>query len=135
MSCEARVDQGHEFPGRKNRRSTVKDNWNREINYIRISVTDRCNLRCVITACRRKASPAFSHSEVLSLRRNRKACQDMEKAWHLACKIDWWGTACPEESGHTCPGIESGLWNGERDTDDQWRSFKRADKRAGGCRA
>jgi cyclic pyranopterin phosphate synthase len=28
----------------------MKDNFNREINYLRISVTDRCNLRCVYCA-------------------------------------------------------------------------------------
>lgn len=24
----------------------MRDQWNREIDYLRISITDRCNLRC-----------------------------------------------------------------------------------------
>lgn len=43
----------------------MKDNWNREINYIRISVTDRCNLRCVY-CMPEEGVTCFSHSEVLS---------------------------------------------------------------------
>lgn len=40
------------------------DNFNRIINYIRISVTDRCNLRCKY--CVDGAFPFIPHSEILS---------------------------------------------------------------------
>jgi cyclic pyranopterin phosphate synthase len=41
------------------------DSLGRSINYLRISVTDRCNLRCIY--CMPPAGvPQMSHSEVLS---------------------------------------------------------------------
>ncbi len=40
------------------------DNFNRIINYIRVSVTDRCNLRCKY--CVNGAVPFIPHSEILS---------------------------------------------------------------------
>ena len=41
------------------------DNYNRSINYLRISVTDRCNLRC--TYCMpEEGVPLLSHNEILS---------------------------------------------------------------------
>ena len=41
------------------------DNHNREINYLRISVTDRCNLRCVY--CMPKEGVSFlGHEDILS---------------------------------------------------------------------
>ncbi|MFC2047951.1 GTP 3',8-cyclase MoaA [Chloroflexota bacterium] len=39
------------------------DSWQRQINYLRISVTDRCNLRCVY--CTAQPMPYLSHDDVL----------------------------------------------------------------------
>lgn len=43
----------------------MKDQFNRNINYLRISVTDRCNLRCVY-CMPAEGVPPISHSEILS---------------------------------------------------------------------
>ncbi|MDA1468597.1 hypothetical protein OGZ02_07030 [Brachyspira hyodysenteriae] len=40
------------------------DSFNREINYIRVSVTDRCNLRCVY--CMPEEDYKKSHNEILT---------------------------------------------------------------------
>ena len=39
------------------------DSWQRQINYLRISVTDRCNLRCLY--CTAESMPRFSHDDIL----------------------------------------------------------------------
>ena len=44
---------------------TLIDNYNRKINYLRISVTDRCNLRCIY-CMPRKGAPKLPHREILS---------------------------------------------------------------------
>lgn len=44
---------------------SLKDNYNRTINYLRISVTDRCNLRCVYCMPPRGVK-LFEHEEILS---------------------------------------------------------------------
>ncbi|HKK67895.1 MAG TPA: radical SAM protein, partial [Bacteroidales bacterium] len=41
------------------------DQFNRHINYLRISVTDRCNLRCVY-CMPEDGVPAFQHKDILS---------------------------------------------------------------------
>jgi len=43
----------------------MKDKFNRNINYLRISVTDRCNLRCVYCMPAEGVVP-ISHTEILS---------------------------------------------------------------------
>lgn len=44
----------------------MKDKYNREINYLRISVTDRCNLRCVY-CMPEKGIDIVPHKDILSL--------------------------------------------------------------------
>lgn len=44
----------------------MKDNFSREINYLRISVTDKCNLRCMY-CMPEEGVPQKNHSELLSL--------------------------------------------------------------------
>ena len=39
------------------------DSWQRQINYLRISVTDRCNPRCLY--CTAESMPRFSHDDIL----------------------------------------------------------------------
>lgn len=43
----------------------MKDGFGREINYMRISVTDRCNLRCVY-CMPEEGVPSLSHEDILS---------------------------------------------------------------------
>ena len=40
------------------------DNYNRRLNYLRISITDRCNLRCIYCAPNDK-NPNLPHKEIL----------------------------------------------------------------------
>lgn len=44
----------------------MKDSFGREINYLRISLTDRCNLRCIYCMPEKGVSK-FSHEEILTL--------------------------------------------------------------------
>lgn len=46
--------------------SSLQDNFKREINYLRVSVTDRCNLRCVY-CMPEEGVKATSHEEILTL--------------------------------------------------------------------
>ena len=41
------------------------DDYSRNLNYLRVSITDRCNLRCMYCEPRR-LSPKLSHADVLS---------------------------------------------------------------------
>ena len=41
----------------------MQDQYNRNINYMRISLTDRCNLRCIY--CRPEVIQLVEHSEIL----------------------------------------------------------------------
>lgn len=43
----------------------MKDQWNRKIDYIRISVTDRCNLRCIY-CMPEEGVPSIPHEEILT---------------------------------------------------------------------
>lgn len=51
----------------------LADSFNREVNYIRISVTDRCNLRCFY--CATKITTHLAHSEILSYEEIRRVVQ------------------------------------------------------------
>ncbi|MCS7203969.1 MAG: GTP 3',8-cyclase MoaA [Thermodesulfovibrio sp.] len=44
----------------------MKDKFDRNINYLRISVTDRCNLRCIYCMPEEGISKLLPHSEILS---------------------------------------------------------------------
>jgi len=43
-----------------------RDSLSRPINYLRVSVTDRCNLRCVYCMPAEGVSPKFAHDNILS---------------------------------------------------------------------
>jgi len=43
--------------------SSIVDSFHRRINYTRISVTDRCNLRCIY--CTARAVPRLTHDDIL----------------------------------------------------------------------
>ena len=44
---------------------TLIDRYNRNLNYLRISITDRCNLKCLY-CMPRELIPKLSHREILS---------------------------------------------------------------------
>ena len=46
-------------------KSILADSYDRQINYLRISVTDRCNLRCVY-CMPENGIPNLRHKEILS---------------------------------------------------------------------
>ena len=50
----------------------MKDTFNREINYLRVSVTDRCDLRCVY--CMKENMQFLPKSEILSSEEINKIC-------------------------------------------------------------
>jgi len=56
----------------------MQDQYNRNINYLRISVTDRCNLRCVY-CMPPEGIPAFQHEEILSYEEIRDITADLAK--------------------------------------------------------
>ncbi|GBC62681.1 GTP 3',8-cyclase MoaA [Desulfonema ishimotonii] len=45
--------------------STLTDNYQRNLKYLRVSITDRCNLRCVYCAPTRAHIPRLRHRDVL----------------------------------------------------------------------
>jgi GTP 3',8-cyclase len=46
-------------------KTMLTDPYNRKLNYLRISITDRCNLRCLYCSPRQQA-PKLSHNAILS---------------------------------------------------------------------
>lgn len=44
----------------------MKDQYNREINYLRVSITDRCNLRCIYCMPEEGIKQILSHQEILT---------------------------------------------------------------------
>jgi cyclic pyranopterin phosphate synthase len=56
----------------------IVDSFGRNINYLRISVTDRCNLRCIY-CMPPEGVPQISHSEILSYEEIRTAVQAAAK--------------------------------------------------------
>ena len=55
----------------------MRDQFAREINYIRISLTDRCNLQCKY--CRPNFSTKLAHSEILTYEEILRLCQSLVK--------------------------------------------------------
>jgi cyclic pyranopterin phosphate synthase len=56
MKVRAKVD--------KSIQQSLIDNYNRQLNYLRVSITDRCNLRCIYCAPQGMI-PKISHEDVL----------------------------------------------------------------------
>lgn len=44
----------------------MRDNFNRNIDYLRVSITDRCNLRCIYCMPKEGLSKLLPHSEILT---------------------------------------------------------------------
>lgn len=60
----------------------MKDQYNREIDYLRVSVTDRCNLRCVYCMPEEGVEPV-AHEEILSYEEILRVCR-------CAAKLGFW---------------------------------------------
>ena len=56
----------------------MRDNCGREIDYLRVSVTDRCNLRCVYCMPEEGVEPV-SHREILSFEEILRVCRAAAK--------------------------------------------------------
>ena len=52
----------------------MKDQFGREINYMRVSVTDRCNLRCIY-CMPEEGIPCVSHKDILSYDEIARICR------------------------------------------------------------
>lgn len=64
----------------------MKDAWNRIIDYIRISITDRCNLRCVY--CMPKDGVTFlEHDKIITYEEILTICREMVKMGIRKVKI------------------------------------------------
>ena len=51
----------------------MKDNYGREINYMRVSITDRCDLRCIY--CMPKGCEKVSMSQILTYEEIERICR------------------------------------------------------------
>ena len=60
----------------------MKDQQNRRIDYMRISITDRCNLRCVY-CMPEEGIPCMKHEEILSFEEIRRVAK---AAWNLGVR-------------------------------------------------
>ena len=54
----------------------MKDSYGRTIDYLRISITDRCNLRCVY-CMPAEGIPCISHEEILTYEEIQAICEKM----------------------------------------------------------
>ena len=55
----------------------MRDQFDREINYIRISLTDSCNLKCKY--CRPNFSSKLTHADILTYEEILRLCQSLVK--------------------------------------------------------
>ena len=56
------------------REKNMQDQFGRKIEYIRVSVTDRCNLRCIY-CMPQEGVPAVPHSEILTFDEIERFCR------------------------------------------------------------
>ena len=56
--------------------NNMRDKYGREIDYVRISITDRCNLRCIY-CMPEEGIPQFSHQEILTYDEIYRICSCM----------------------------------------------------------
>ena len=61
------------FSNENNGKGFMKDSYQRDISYMRISLTDRCNYAC--TYCRPEISEHLNHSDILSYEEILKICR------------------------------------------------------------
>lgn len=89
----------------------MRDNLNREIDYIRISITDRCNLRCIY-CMPAEGVPSLSHEEILTFDEITRIVRVLQKLGFKKVKITGGEPlvrkGCPSliEEIHKIEGIE-----------------------------
>ena len=66
----------------------MKDTFNREINYLRISVTDRCDLRCIY--CMKEKMEFLPKSQILSVEEINRICSVFINLGIKKNKNYWW---------------------------------------------
>ncbi len=71
--------ENSQIPLGNNEENILIDSHNRKIDYLRLAITDRCNLRC--RYCRpEKGIPFIPHSEILSL-------EELERIVRITCEM------------------------------------------------
>ncbi len=93
----------------------MKDQYGRQINYMRVSVTDRCNLRCIY-CMPEDGIEQVSHQDILTYD---EIVQDRKRSGSSRDhqdQTDRGGTPCQKEPGGTCRSCESGLRESEEVT-------------------
>lgn len=99
----------------------MKDQYGRQIDYMRVSVTDRCNLRCVY-CMPKEGVPFLPQEQILSFDEVERICQDRSQAWHHKNQTDRGRTSCASESAGACRKIKESFRN-RRGNFDNKRNF------------
>ena len=107
----------------------MRDQWNREIDYLRISITDRCNLRC--RYCMPEEGVTwFEHSQILTYEEIIRLCRIFYELGIRKVKVT--GGEPLVRKGVADPGIERVVSHGAGDIDHQWGAVKGTDRWTGG---
>ena len=67
------------------------DQYGRTIEYLRISVTDRCNLRCVY-CMPEEGIEQLPHEQILTFDEIERVCRIRYRTWDFKDQTDRWGT-------------------------------------------
>lgn len=97
------------------------DNEGRVIDYLRISITDRCNLRCIY-CMPEEGVKNICHEKILSYDEITRICTVLAAHGSEKNKNYRRRTSGKKEYGGTYPKVKSGSRNSKRDADNQ-RSF------------
>lgn len=65
MSTESSIHNSHHRPSNSNKDNTLVDGFGRRVDYVRISVTDRCDFRCIY--CMAEDMTFMPRKEILNL--------------------------------------------------------------------
>lgn len=83
----------------------MKDSYGRVIDYMRISITDRCNLRC--RYCMPDGIKSIPMEQILTLEEIAEVCRIASELGITKFKVTRRGTACEERLYGTDPYAES----------------------------
>ena len=98
----------------------MKDRYGREIDYLRISITDRCNLRCVY-CMPEDGIHQISHKEILTYDEIKRICQCVTTLGIHKIKL----TGGEPLTRKNCSELVKGH------TDHQWGIIERSAERSG----
>lgn len=83
----------------------MNDQYGRRIDYMRVSVTDRCNLRCVY--CMPGEGFSFlPHEDILSFEEIERVCRIWGKTWHYENQADRRRAACAAGNTGSCREVK-----------------------------